>query len=220
MGAGVGPAGRQFRATPDSAFTTEVNDIDDLATRLLNHLLGRAENRLVKPPAGTILLARDLTPSQAASFDRSKVIGFATDLGGRTRAHRDRGPCTGHSCRGRLPHPHRGRIGRRPDHPRRRPRHHHPQPRPGTAENTRADQAEKPSSSLWAELRDLPSVTSDGEKIELVAGNIEFADEASHVLELGGEGVGLYRTEFLYLTGKGRAQRGRPLQELSAASRS
>ena len=48
------------------------------------------------------------------------------------------------------------------------------------------------------ELRDLPAVTRDGTQIHLY-GNIEFPHEATHCLECGAEGVGLYRTEFLYL---------------------
>ncbi|MBS0190678.1 MAG: phosphoenolpyruvate--protein phosphotransferase [Planctomycetes bacterium] len=202
VGQVLGQLADKFRAAPDSAFTTKVNDIDDLATRLLNHLLGRAENRLAKLPAGTILLARDLTPSQAASFDRSKVIGFATDLGGRTGhtaiVARALGipavvgcrTLTGAASDGApiILDGDRGIIILNPDQER--------------LEEYQGLIKQRETFQLsLGELRDLPSVTSDGEKIELV-GNIEFADEASHVLELGGEGVGLYRTEFLYLTGK------------------
>ena len=47
-------------------------------------------------------------------------------------------------------------------------------------------------------IKDMPAVTRDGTKITLL-GNIEFPDEAQQVLERGGQGIGLYRTEFLYL---------------------
>ncbi|MBX3380152.1 MAG: phosphoenolpyruvate--protein phosphotransferase [Phycisphaeraceae bacterium] len=198
----LGQLADKFRSAPDSVFTTKVNDIDDLASRLLNHLLGRAESRMAKLPIGSILLARDLTPSQAASFDRKRVIGFATDLGGRT----------GHTaivaralsipavvgCRqltaaatdgsSIILDGDRGIIILNPDAERLDEYH-------GLIKQRATFQL-----SL-GELRDLPSVTTDGERVELV-GNIEFADEAQHVLDLGGEGVGLYRTEFLYLTNK------------------
>jgi phosphotransferase system enzyme I (PtsI) len=49
-------------------------------------------------------------------------------------------------------------------------------------------------------LHDLPAETADGTRIELM-GNIEFPDEVSHCLERGCDGIGLYRTEFLYLSG-------------------
>jgi phosphotransferase system enzyme I (PtsI) len=52
--------------------------------------------------------------------------------------------------------------------------------------------------SRLGELRDLPAETPDGTRIQLL-GNIEFPLEASHCLERGADGVGLYRTEFLYL---------------------
>jgi phosphotransferase system enzyme I (PtsI) len=52
--------------------------------------------------------------------------------------------------------------------------------------------------SRLGELRDLPAETRDGARIQLL-GNIEFPQEASHCLERGASGVGLYRTEFLYL---------------------
>src|SRR5204863_459041 len=48
------------------------------------------------------------------------------------------------------------------------------------------------------ELRELPAVTRDGVRINL-HGNIEFPQECSHCLDRGAEGIGLYRTEFLYL---------------------
>src|SRR4029079_11573354 len=47
-------------------------------------------------------------------------------------------------------------------------------------------------------FRDLPPITKDGVRITLL-GNIEFPSEAAHCLDRGAEGVGLYRTEFLYL---------------------
>ncbi|MBL8875995.1 MAG: phosphoenolpyruvate--protein phosphotransferase [Phycisphaerae bacterium] len=198
----LGQLADKFRSNPDSVFTTKVNDIDDLATRLLNHLLGRAESRMAKLPHGSILLARDLTPSQAASFDRTRVVGFATDLGGRTGhtaiVARALGIPAVVGCRqltaaatdgsSIILDGDRGIIILNPDAERLEEYH-------GLIKQRETFQL-----SL-GELRDLPSVTTDGERIELV-GNIEFADEAEHVLELGGEGVGLYRTEFLYLTSK------------------
>src|SRR5262249_38422418 len=51
---------------------------------------------------------------------------------------------------------------------------------------------------LTEELRDLPAETKDGVRLPLL-GNIEFPHEAAHCLERGADGVGLYRTEFLYL---------------------
>src|SRR5690606_3632917 len=55
--------------------------------------------------------------------------------------------------------------------------------------------------SRLGELRNLPAVTRDGVRVAL-HGNIEFPHETAHCLERGAEGVGLYRTEFLYLDRK------------------
>src|SRR5205807_373779 len=52
--------------------------------------------------------------------------------------------------------------------------------------------------SRLEEMRDLPAETRDGVRVPLL-GNIEFPHEAAHCLERGADGVGLYRTEFLYL---------------------
>ena len=74
----------KFRQSKDTAFTTKVNDIDDLALRLIGQLAGRRANRLADVPEGTVVVASDLTPSQTAGFDRNKIAGFCTDLGGKT----------------------------------------------------------------------------------------------------------------------------------------
>lgn len=202
VGQVLGQMADRLRATPDSVFQTKVNDIDDLATRLLGQLLGKAEDRLAKLGAESVLLARDLTPSQAAGFDRSKVIGFATDLGGRTShtaiVARALGIPAVVGCKSLTSQAtdgasmildgDRGLIILNPDEER--------------LEEYRQYIKQREIFQLsLGELRDLPAVTLDGTRIELV-GNIEFAEEAKHVLEMGGEGVGLYRTEFLYLTSK------------------
>lgn len=56
----------------------------------------------------------------------------------------------------------------------------------------------KKQQALWAELKDEPTFTSDGEQVELVA-NIGTPEDVTGVMNNGGEGVGLYRTEFLYM---------------------
>ena len=192
----------RFRAASDSAFTTKVNDIDDLAQRLLGQLMGRAEGKLAKLEPGTILLGSDFTPSQAAAFDRTKIIGFATDLGGRTShtaivARALNLPAVvgcrniTQVCRDGqtvILDGDRGLIVVNPDKDRLDEYR-------GYIEQRRVFQL-----SL-RDLKDLPSVTLDGQHVQ-VLGNIEFPEEAQSVLDVGGEGVGLYRTEFLYLTSK------------------
>jgi phosphotransferase system enzyme I (PtsI) len=195
-----GALAARFRKSADSAFTTKVNDIDDLAARVLNKLMGESRGKLKDAPPDSVVIARDLTPSQTASFDRKRIVGFATDLGGRT----------GHTAivARALEIPavvglqgvtqaavdgsviildgDRGNVILNPD-----------------AEQLKEyrgyiEQRKTFQLSL-GELVDLPSVTTDGTTIELM-GNIEFPDEAKSVVNSGGDGVGLYRTEFIFLT--------------------
>ncbi|CAG0964149.1 pyruvate, water dikinase [Phycisphaerales bacterium] len=191
----------RFRATGNSVFATKVNDIEDLGNRLMKHLVGAPSSRISEADEETIILARDLTPSQTASFDRSKILGFATDLGGMTshtaiiakaleipavvgckvllRVARD-------GMRVILDGD-KGAVILNPDDA-------------TIAEYRRYTEQRALFRVSLAELVDLPGVTTDGEAVHIL-GNIELPDEVAKVLQHGGEGVGLYRTEYLYLTG-------------------
>jgi phosphotransferase system enzyme I (PtsI) len=191
----------KFASRSDAAFRTKVNDLQDLADRLLNHLMGGTGQITARFDEPGIVAARDLTPSQTAGFERSKVLAMATDLGGPTShtaiVARALGLPAVVGCR-RLTFlatdgemiivdGDRGRVVLDPDDE--------------TIEAYRARITQRESFTLsLRESADLPAVTADGVAIELL-GNIEFPEEAQAVLEMGGVGVGLYRTEFLYLTG-------------------
>ncbi len=191
----------RFKAMGDSAFTTKVNDLSDLSVRLLRHLIGERKQELAHLTHETIVLATDLTPSQTAAFDRAKVKAFVTELGGRTShtaivARALSIPAvvgcekiTQKASNGSIAivDGDRGIVIIEPDEEKLE------------EYRTIIEQQAHLRLSL-RELADLPSVTRDGTPIELL-GNIEFPDEAATVLEHGGAGIGLYRTEFLYLTG-------------------
>jgi phosphotransferase system enzyme I (PtsI) len=190
----------QFRGMGNEVFRQKANDVIDLDRQLLGKLMGETESRLSRITDPVIIVAHELTPSQAASMDRNRVIGFATDLGGRTshtsivaRAldipavvgcqritsaieEGDRIVIDGDT----------GVVVVRPDD--------------ATLDRYRLEQSKysKFRASLRA-LRELPAETLDGTRISLL-GNIEFPHEAESVLANGGDGVGLYRTEFLFLT--------------------
>lgn len=190
----------RFRATGDSVFATKVNDLEDLAHRLNKHLVGAKASPIADAEEGTILLARDLTPSQTAQFDRRRILGFATDLGGAT-SHTaiiakalDIPAVVG--CKTLLKHARdgmpvvldgdRGAIILNPD-------------AATVSEYRRFIEQRRLFRVSLNELSDLPPVTTDGTHISIL-GNIELAEEAAKVVAAGGEGVGLYRTEYLYLT--------------------
>lgn len=190
----------KFRANKNSVFATKVNDIEDLGDRLMKHLVGGTASRIREADENTIIIARDLTPSQTASFDRAKVLGFATDLGG-TTSHTaiiakalDIPAVVG--CRSLLKIAHdgmvvildgdKGAVILNPD--------------PATEEEYRTYTRQRALFRVsMTELCDLPGVTTDAQAVH-VLGNIELPDEVAKVLQHGGEGVGLYRTEYLYLT--------------------
>jgi phosphoenolpyruvate-protein phosphotransferase (PTS system enzyme I) len=190
---------QQFRAMGSEVFRQKANDVLDLDRRILGHLAGRSESRLAKLAGPVIAVAHELTPSQAASIDPKKVLGFATDAGGRT-SHTsivaralDIPAVVG--C-GRLSQilddgdelivdGDSGVVIIRPD--------------PETiaqyqSQLTRISHYRR----VLREMASLDAVTRDGTRIQLL-GNIEFPHEVETVLVNGGAGVGLYRTEYLYL---------------------
>jgi phosphotransferase system enzyme I (PtsI) len=190
----------QFAAMGSDVFAQKTADIMDLDRRVLDKLMGETTSRLANLTEPVIIVAHELTPSQTAGMDRTKVLGFATDAGGRTShvsivaravdipavvgCHRvSRAVENGDLL---IVDGDAGTVIIDPD--------------PETISDYEARQSKV--SEFREGLREtvgLESVTSDGEAVTLL-GNIEFPDEIDSVLSNGGAGVGLYRTEFLYLT--------------------
>jgi len=190
----------RFRHAGDSVFATKVNDIHDLAHRMLMHLAGEQKKRAGSPDENTVIVARDLTPSQTAGFDRSKILGFATDLGGMTShtaiiAKALEIPAVV-GCQNLLRHAYdgqtiivdgdKGSVLLNPDDT-------------TLADYRRYIEQRRLFRVALSEVTDLPAVTEDGVAVH-VLGNIELPDEVTKVFKSGGEGIGLYRTEYLYLT--------------------
>ncbi|MEX2218083.1 MAG: phosphoenolpyruvate--protein phosphotransferase [Phycisphaerales bacterium] len=193
-------AAAQFRRMKDSAFTTKANDLEDLLARVVKHLIGEHRTRLAELHHQAVIVAPDLTPSQAVSFDREKVVAFATDLGGRTGhtsivaralgipAVVGCGTVTAFATDGTrvIVDGDRGLVIIDPEQQQ-------------LDEYAAYVEQRRVYQLSLDELATLPSETRDGTRIELL-GNIEFPEEIPTVLACGGEGVGLYRTEYLYLT--------------------
>ena len=188
-----------FQSLDNSHMAERAHDIFDIQRRLLRDLLGKNSESLSHLTAPVVVLTHNLTPSEAANLDRNYVLGFASEIGG----------AGGHTAivAKALEIPavvgigeflsdvgagekviidgDEGRIILNPD------------------EETIAryrEQAEKlQSASLRLEsIRDLPAETTDGVNISLAA-NIEFPREVESCRTRGADGIGLYRTEFLYL---------------------
>jgi phosphotransferase system enzyme I (PtsI) len=188
-----------FAKVNDAYISERAADIYDIERRLLKHLLGKKREDVQNLTEEVVVVARELSPTQTAGFDRKYIKGLATDAGGRTShtaiVARSLGiPAvvaledlteTIHGGDVVIIDGNRGVVIVNPDL--------------GTIQQYQdyLNQFEALENKLVA-LRDKPAITRDGVKITLL-GNIEFPDEAEQIIEKGGEGIGLYRTEFLYL---------------------
>jgi phosphotransferase system enzyme I (PtsI) len=190
----------RFRAMGSEVFRQKASDVIDLDHRVLGKLLGQSRDRLAKLTEQVILIAHELTPAQAAAIDTRKVRGCATDSGGRTSHSSIVAAALGIpivvGCQRLTQHVNDGDAivvdGKagvviiRPDRE--------------TLEHYERDiQRQQTYAADLRELAALEAVTRDGTRIRLF-GNIEFPHEIETVLACGSDGVGLYRTEFLYLT--------------------
>jgi len=188
-----------FSNMSDRYLAERVKDIHDIERQLLQRLLGQDRLDLSHLTSDVVIIAHDLLPSQAASLDRRHVKGFATDAGGRTShtaiVARSMGipavvgltDITSDVSAGDLViiDGNHGVVIINPD----------PQI---LEENRGAEIRRLKIESERATLQELPAQTLDGHLISLMA-NIEFPNEVDDALRRGAEGVGLYRTEFLYL---------------------
>ena len=190
---------RRFLQMTDPLLAERIRDVQDIERRLLRNLLGASGEDLAHLTQEIILVAHDLSTSQAARLSTTKVAGVALDVGGPT-SHTaillrswGRPAVVGLTNLSRLVsggdliivdgvnH----MVIADPDGP--------------TLEEYRARQASyvRLTDELGT-LRELPAVTQDGERVQLLA-NIEYPREVRISLEKGAEGVGLYRTEYLFL---------------------
>ncbi|MGD9857278.1 MAG: phosphoenolpyruvate--protein phosphotransferase [Planctomycetaceae bacterium] len=174
-------------------------DLYDLEKRLLRHLLGERREELVHLTAPVIVLAHDLTPSETASLPRNYVLGFATEVGGYTShtailagaleipAVVGVGDIVANVSGGDLVilDGYHGRVIVDPDEE-------------TIAAYRDSEQRARSVAQRRVSFRSLVSETKDRARVWLM-GNIEFPAEAQHCRDLGADGIGLYRTEFLYL---------------------
>ena len=188
-----------FQRLESAHLAERANDIIDIERRLLHHLLGRRRENISRLTSPVLVLARNLTPSETANLDRRFVRGFVTEIGGpgshtaivaealEIPAVVGTGPFLTEVSGGDLViiDGDAGLVILQPDEE--------------TLARYRHEVKELRAQAQRLEgLRDLPCETADGVRVQLLA-NIEFPDEVQHCLDRGADGVGLYRTEFLYL---------------------
>lgn len=190
---------KQLRESADEYLQERAADVEDVVARLLRNLTGQPMDLLSDAEGDVIVVARDLTPSQTATMRRDHVIGFATDVGGRTShaailarslelpavvglknitdsvANGDMLVVDGVA----------GVVVINPD-------------AAALAKYRQAQEKVQQWARKLKKLKGLTAVTQDGYRLT-VAANIEQPEDVQHARKYGAEGVGLFRTEFLYL---------------------
>ena len=188
-----------FDMMDDPYFSARAADIRDVGTRVLNNVMGVENVDISCLDEDTIIVADDLAPSDTAQMDKARVKGFATNIGSRTShtaimarsleipAVLGLGDITAAVKNGDMVVVD-GLKGQAVINP--------------TDGELAAYQKQQEDYQAYikelAELKELEAVTTDGHKVELV-GNIGSPNDTDGVHKNGGRGVGLYRTEFLYM---------------------
>lgn len=188
-----------FRSIPDELIQQRATDLMDIKSRMLKILNGIEEVDISAVPEGTVLVAKDLTPSMTAGIDPKNIAGILTEVGGRTshsailaRAmeipavlsiericqeviNGDTVVLDGTT----------GEVYVNPEEE-------------IVASFEQKKKAFVEEKALLQQYKGQPSKTKDGKQVELVC-NIGKPEDADKVVECDGEGVGLFRTEFLFM---------------------
>ncbi|GAB3442200.1 phosphoenolpyruvate--protein phosphotransferase [Insolitispirillum peregrinum] len=188
-----------FAAMDDAYLAGRAADIRDVGQRLVRNLTKTPYKAFAHLPRNAVILASDLSPADTALLDPKLVAGFATCAGGAEshtaimarslaipavvgvadmlRQVRQGAPVILDGIHGRIIL----------------------DPTPETLADYRKQRAELlRQRRALSRLKDLPAVTTDGLRVALMA-NIELPSEIDAVLAAGAEGIGLFRTEFLYM---------------------
>ncbi len=188
-----------FSRVEDEYMRERASDVEDIGRRILRHLTGLKRRSLAELTQPVILVAYDLSPSDTATMHRQHVIGFVTDIGGRT-SH------TAIMAKSlEIP----AVVGLQSATERIRPDDWvivdgtngavivNPDPVMLKHYEELKQKLETLDQALL-KVKDLPAETPDGHRVRLSA-NIELPEEIPSVIAHGAEGIGLYRTEFFYL---------------------
>ena len=188
-----------FESMDDAYMRERAADVKDVTFRLMCNICGKVIPNLSTIDKPVVIVAKDLTPSDTGSLNKEFAKGFATEIGGRTshsaimarsleipavvgvtgvlEAAKDGDEVILDAINGEVI------LNPTPEQ---------------VAEYEKKAEAFKAEKEALKALKDKESVSTDGHKVLLV-GNIGSPKDAEGVVENGGEGVGLFRTEFLYM---------------------
>lgn len=193
---------RSFDLIDDEYFRERKHDIVDVAKKIMRHLLGKNKKTLADLDSSSIVVTKNLTPSDTVAMREMMVKGFATDIGGRTShtalvAQSLEIPAvvglkniTSQVIGGMdiIVDGNQGIVILNPSKE--------------TIENYKREyEIQISNQKALEQFKDLPAITTDGKEVVLGA-NIENPEEIRSVLKHGANGIGLYRSEFLYLSRK------------------
>lgn len=188
-----------FDRIEDEYLRARKSDIEHIGERILRNLVGKKHEGLSQIKEKVVIVAHDLTPSDTAQMKKDKILGFITEIGGRTS--------------------HTSIVARSLEIPAVVGLDNITQQiMPGdiiVLDGMTGVVIINPSKAVFKaylersqsyqyfeeellRFKDLPAVTKDGHSVRL-AGNIELPEEIPSLNEHGAEGIGLYRTEFLYM---------------------
>jgi phosphotransferase system enzyme I (PtsI) len=197
--AAISAVAQEFQALDDPYLAARADDVREVGNRLLRNLTKTPYEAFKHLPEGAIIIAEELTPADTALLDPKRIGGFATAIGG-AQSHTaimarslelpavlgipelltrvksgDQIVIDGYTGRVVI-HPNRERLAQY---------------------ERRTAEIEEEEKKL-SRLRKLPAMTTDGRRIGLYA-NLELPREVENALAAGAAGVGLLRTEFLYM---------------------
>ena len=190
----------RFASFDDDYLRERVADVKDVAERVLVNLMGIAHHDLSEIKHDVVIIADDLTPSDTVHFNRRPIVGFATEVGGRTSHTSIIAKSLFMPAVIGVPRltkivdndemvivdGYEGAVVVNPT------------PAMISEYRSRESRHEEAEKKLL-ENRDLEAVTKDHHKISLQA-NIELIEELDDARKFGAEGIGLYRSEFLYIS--------------------
>ena len=189
---------KSFDLIEDEYFRERKHDIQDVGKRIMRHLIGPMRHSLAEINKPVVVVARNITPADTLTIHEGTIQGFVTDMGGKTSHAAILSQTLGipavvglrnitatvKSGEMIILDGNQGIVIVNPS-------------QEVLLNYQREKEIELKTSQELEKLRDLPAQTRDGTRF-ILAANIDNPQEAKLVLRYGGEGIGLYRTEFLY----------------------
>ncbi|NLW79622.1 MAG: phosphoenolpyruvate--protein phosphotransferase [Ruminococcaceae bacterium] len=190
---------RQFLALDNELMRQRAADVQDMRRRLLEQLLGLHQADITAAPQGSVLVAEDVSPSMAARIQKTQIVGIAAETGGKTGHTAILARALGIPAVVGVPgiataaqpgddaivDGDAGRVLLRPE------------PAAVAEYQHYLGQQAAEQQQLWA-WRSRPTATADGQPCQVWA-NIAGVPQARDALDAGAEGIGLFRTEFLFM---------------------